>query len=149
MEALFSLPFQVFICPNLKLRKPSWLKTPSPMFVFALILVSYFLVTGGVIYDVIVEPPSIGSTTDANGKSKPVAFMAYRINGQYIMEGLASSFMFLLGGCGFIILDQTNKPSLPKLNRIILLAIGLLAILVGFFVSRVFIKFKLPSYLGN
>lgn len=26
----------------------------------------------GVIYDVIVEPPSVGSTTDAMGRSKPV-----------------------------------------------------------------------------
>jgi hypothetical protein len=26
----------------------------------------------GIIYDVIVEPPSIGSTTDENGNSKPV-----------------------------------------------------------------------------
>ena len=69
---------------------------PSAMFVFALILFSYFLVTGGkaiifysmmfverysiidylpnegIIYDVIVEPPSIGSTTDERGNSRPV-----------------------------------------------------------------------------
>ena len=28
----------------------------------------------GIIYDVIVEPPSIGSTTDEHGNSKPVGF---------------------------------------------------------------------------
>lgn len=27
----------------------------------------------GVIYDVIVEPPSVGSTTDENGHQKPVS----------------------------------------------------------------------------
>lgn len=27
----------------------------------------------GIIYDVIVEPPSVGSTTDENGHSKPVS----------------------------------------------------------------------------
>jgi len=27
----------------------------------------------GIIYDVIVEPPSIGSTTDERGNSKPVS----------------------------------------------------------------------------
>ena len=47
-----------------------------------MVLLSYFLVTGGIIYDVIVEPPSIGSTTDERGHSRPVAFMQYRINGQ-------------------------------------------------------------------
>ena len=34
--------------------------------------------------------------------------MPYRVNGQYIMEGLASSFMFTLGGLGFIVLDQVT-----------------------------------------
>ena len=47
-----------------------------------MVLLSYFLVTGGIIYDVIVEPPSMGSTTDERGHSRPVAFMQYRINGQ-------------------------------------------------------------------
>merc|ERR1711976_783582 len=79
METFYSLPFAVLECPNLKLKKPTWIKAPSAMFVFAAILASYFLVTGGIIYDTIVEPPSIGSTTDERGNSKPVAFMPYRV----------------------------------------------------------------------
>lgn len=31
---------------------------------------NYFL---GIIYDVIIEPPSVGSTTDEKGHSKPVS----------------------------------------------------------------------------
>lgn len=31
-----------------------------------------FSVTLGIIYDVIIEPPSVGSTTDEKGHSKPV-----------------------------------------------------------------------------
>ncbi|ESO98938.1 hypothetical protein LOTGIDRAFT_213741 [Lottia gigantea] len=147
MEALYSIPFTVLECPNLKLRKPSWLRQPSAMFMFTLVLLSYFLVTGGIIYDVIVEPPSIGSTTDERGNSKPVAFMPYRVNGQYIMEGLASSFLFTLGGLGFVILDMTNKPLMPRLNRILLLSIGFIAVLISFFMCRVFMRIKLPGYL--
>ncbi|XP_060066081.1 oligosaccharyltransferase complex subunit ostc-B-like [Ylistrum balloti] len=147
MEALYALPYNVLVCPNLKLKKPTWLKQPSAMFMFSAILLSYFLVTGGIIYDVIVEPPSIGSTTDERGNSKPVAFMPYRVNGQYIMEGLASSFLFTLGGLGFVILDQTNKPTTPKLNRILLLAVGFVCILLSFFTCRVFMRMKLPGYL--
>ena len=45
------------------------------MVMFGIVLLSYFLVTGGLIYDVIVEPPSVGSTTDEYGNSKPEAFM--------------------------------------------------------------------------
>jgi hypothetical protein len=47
MEALVGLPFNVLEVPNLKLKKPPWVKPPSAMVVFALVLLSYFLVTGG------------------------------------------------------------------------------------------------------
>lgn len=33
---------------------------PSPMQVFAFVMVTYFFVTGGVIYDIINEPPGVG-----------------------------------------------------------------------------------------
>merc|ERR1711994_278051 len=145
MEALYSIPFAVLEVPNLKIKKPTWLKQPSAMFMFAAVLVSYFLVTGGIIYDVIVEPPSIGSTTDERGNTKPVAFMPYRVNGQYIMEGLASSFLFTLGGAGMIILDQTHNPTTPKLNRMMLQFVGFAAMVISFGCCWVFMRMKLPG----
>lgn len=36
---------------------------PSPMQVLAFVMVTYFMVTGGVIYDVINEPPSVGQNS--------------------------------------------------------------------------------------
>merc|ERR1711977_248156 len=128
MDLVFTYPFSVLECPNLKLKKPTWLQQPSAMVVFAAVLLSYFLVTGGIIYDVIVEPPSIGSTTDEQGNSRPVAFMPYRVNGQYIMEGLAASFLFTVGGLGYVIIDKANGPGLPKLNRFLLLFLGFLCV---------------------
>ena len=38
----------------------------------------FYLIPLGIIYDVIVEPPSIGSTTDERGNSKPVSII-YRL----------------------------------------------------------------------
>jgi hypothetical protein len=81
-----------------------------------------------------------GSTTDEYGHHKPVAFMAWRINGQYIMEGLAASFMFTLGGLGFILLDQTNKPNMPRLNRIVMILCSVIFILVAYFATKIFIR---------
>ena len=66
--------------------------------------------------------------TDEHGHQRPVAFLAYRVNGQYIMEGLASSFLFTMGGLGFIILDRSNAPNIPKLNRFLLLFIGFVCV---------------------
>uniref|UniRef100_A0AAZ3PA62 Oligosaccharyltransferase complex subunit n=1 Tax=Oncorhynchus tshawytscha TaxID=74940 RepID=A0AAZ3PA62_ONCTS len=162
METLYGIPFAVLECPNIKLKKPSWLHMPSAMTVYAIVIVSYFLITGGnewrteeplkeevtgIIYDVIVEPPSVGSMTDEHGHQRPVAFLAYRVNGQYIMEGLASSFLFTMGGLGFIILDRSNAPNIPKLNRFLLLFIGFVSVLLSFFMARVFMRMKLPGYL--
>jgi len=94
MEALLKPVFSVLSVPDVKIRRPGWFKMPTSNQTLFFILVSYFLVTGGVIYDVIVEPPSMGSTTDEHGHSRPVAFMQYRINGQYIVEGLSSRFHY-------------------------------------------------------
>lgn len=47
MEALYGLYFHVLELPHIRIRKPSWVKPPSAMVVFSLVLLSYFLVTGG------------------------------------------------------------------------------------------------------
>ena len=60
------------------------------------------------------------------------------------MEGLASSFLFTLGGIGFIILDRTNVSMMPKLNRVIMIVIGCLSVLISFFTLRVFMRIKMP-----
>jgi hypothetical protein len=82
----------------------------------------------------------MGSTTDEHGHSRPVAFMQYRINGQYIMEGLASSFMFTLGGLGFIVLDQTHASGMPKFNRMMLQIIGFGCLIISFSCCWIFMK---------
>lgn len=127
LEIFYNIPFLFLEPPNLKLKRIS-IPTPSAKTIFFFVITSYFLICAGIIYDIIVEPPSIGSKliklslssnfiekiylkemrwklikkfflgTIENGHSKPVAFLPYRVNGQYIMEGLASSFLFTIGG---------------------------------------------------
>lgn len=116
MDAL-SAPFVVFRPPNLKLKIPK-IEQPSAMTVFAVLLASYFLVISGIIYDVIVEPPSIGSVQDERtGSVKPVVFLQWRVNGQYIIEGLSAgtSSIFLnerisfLCWCNWIYCSRQSK----------------------------------------
>ncbi|XP_054281862.1 oligosaccharyltransferase complex subunit ostc-A isoform X2 [Macrosteles quadrilineatus] len=125
------------------------IRRPSNYVMYGVVLTYNFALTAGIIYDVIIEPPSVGSTTDEHGHSRPVAFLPYRVNGQYIMEGLASSFLFTLGGLGFVVLDHTHNPSTPKLNRILLIAVGFLCIIISFFTCWVFMRMKLPGYLRS
>ncbi len=77
MDALL-VPFQLIRVPNIRLKLPK-IKQPPAMAVFGVLFFSYFLVLSGIIYDVIVEPPSIGQVQDEKtGAMKPVAFLAYR-----------------------------------------------------------------------
>ena len=39
---------------------------------YTLVVVSYLLITGGMLYDVAVEPPSVGSVTDDHRHQRPV-----------------------------------------------------------------------------
>lgn len=78
MESVYHGLYQIFEAPRLRLQKPSWLQQPSSNTFFMFLMGTYFLVTAGTIYDIIVEPPSVGQTTDAMGRSKPVSNI-YRI----------------------------------------------------------------------
>jgi hypothetical protein len=65
------------------------------------------------------------------------------------MEGLVAAFMFVLGGSGFIVLDQTHAANMPKLNRMMLQFIGFGSIILSFSCCWIFMKIKLPGYMQS
>ncbi|KJE97865.1 hypothetical protein CAOG_07944 [Capsaspora owczarzaki ATCC 30864] len=148
LEALYSAPFSVLRAPNVKVRLPS-VERPGAMTVFAVIFLSYWLVTAGIIYDIITETPSFGQTLDERGNVRPQPFLPYRINGQFIIEGITAAFMFALGAIGFIMFDRVNNKPMQKLERSIFLGVGSLCVFLSFVLCRVFIRMKLPGYLSD
>ena len=46
MDVILKPIFSILTVPDLKIKKPSWITTPSPWTIFTFILLSYFLVTG-------------------------------------------------------------------------------------------------------
>eukprot|EP00276_Gloeochaete_wittrockiana_P023636 CAMPEP_0184365344 /NCGR_PEP_ID=MMETSP1089-20130417/148237_1 /TAXON_ID=38269 ORGANISM="Gloeochaete wittrockiana, Strain SAG46.84" /NCGR_SAMPLE_ID=MMETSP1089 /ASSEMBLY_ACC=CAM_ASM_000445 /LENGTH=119 /DNA_ID=CAMNT_0026706515 /DNA_START=144 /DNA_END=503 /DNA_ORIENTATION=+ len=118
------------------------------MTVFALVFLSYYLVSAGIIYDIITETPSMGSVQDPVTKAvKPVAIMAGRLNSQYIIEGLTASFLFCLGGGGLILLDYSHTfDSQSKLKSIFTTA-GVIMATAAYFLCVSFIRLKVPNYL--
>jgi len=146
---VLELPFHYVRIPNLKLRIPKF-ERPSAMVVFAVLFASYFLVMSGIIYDVIVEPPSIGSSQDPETKSvKPVAILQYRVNGQYIIEGLAAGLLFSIGGVGVILLDRAASKFTADRNRFLLFLSAVLSIVVTYNVALVFLRIKVPGYMRS
>uniref|UniRef100_A0A0Q3RI70 Oligosaccharyltransferase complex subunit n=1 Tax=Setaria italica TaxID=4555 RepID=A0A0Q3RI70_SETIT len=142
------LPFSFLRPPRTRLRLPSNLALPSPMTVFSLILLTYFAVVSGLVYDVIVEPPGIGSAQDpATGAVRPVVFLPGRVNGQYIIEGLSSGFMFLLGGIGIILLDLAADRTRPRSLRVSFGGSGAVAVVIAYAMAMLFLRIKIPGYL--
>eukprot|EP00771_Trimastix_marina_P000597 gnl/Trimastix_PCT/1614.p2 GENE.gnl/Trimastix_PCT/1614~~gnl/Trimastix_PCT/1614.p2 ORF type:complete len:140 (+),score=19.02 gnl/Trimastix_PCT/1614:37-456(+) len=134
-------PFRtVFRAPNLRLKASSLYK-PDIRFIFVAAIISVYMVLAGIVYDVIVEPPSIGSYQDPVTKSQaPVVIMKGRINGQYIIEGLSAGFFYVIGGFGFIMLEKGVRSSLWMLA-------GIVSLLFAYGFSNVFIRLKIPGYM--
>ncbi|OAY46663.1 hypothetical protein MANES_06G017400v8 [Manihot esculenta] len=126
------IPFSVLRPPRLRLKLPT-LTLPSPMTVFALVLLTYFMVVSGIVYDVIVEPPGIGSTQDpATGSIRPVVFLPGRVNGQYIIEGLSSGFMFVLGGIGIVLMDLALDKNRAKSVKVSYATAGISSLIIAY-----------------
>ncbi|OIT29136.1 PREDICTED: putative oligosaccharyltransferase complex subunit CG9662 [Nicotiana attenuata] len=141
------LPFSFLRPPKLRLKIPT-VTLPSAMTVYSLILLTYFMVVSGIVYDVIVEPPGIGSTQDRfTGAVKPVVFLPGRVNGQYIIEGLSSGFMFVLGGVGIVMLDLATDKNRDKSVKVSFASAGVVFVVMAYVMSMLFIRIKIPAYL--
>ncbi|KAK7281196.1 hypothetical protein RIF29_08962 [Crotalaria pallida] len=141
------IPFTFLRPPRLRLKLPSF-TLPSPNAVFALVLLTYFMVVSGIVYDVIVEPPGIGSTQDPyTGAVRPVVFMSGRVNGQYIIEGLSSGFMFVLGGIGIVLLDLALDRNRAKSVKVSYASAGVSSVVLAYIMTMLFIRIKIPGYL--
>ncbi|KAK1391678.1 Oligosaccharyltransferase complex subunit ostc [Heracleum sosnowskyi] len=146
-RVLETVPYSILRPPRLRLKLPSF-SLPSAMTVYSLILLTYFMVVSGIVYDVIVEPPGIGSTQDrATGAVKPVVFMSGRVNGQYIIEGLSSGFMFVLGGIGIVLMDLALDKNRAKSVKVSFASAGICFVVIGYAMSMLFIRIKIPGYL--
>ena len=128
--------------------KLSAMELPSAMTVFVFVLLAYFLVISGFMYDVIVAPPGIGSSQDpVTGAVRPVVFLSGRVNGQYIIEGLSSGFMFVLGGVGLIMMDIASEKARARNVRLSFMGAGVTCVFIAYVMSMLFLRIKIPSYL--
>mmetsp|Transcript_31346 Transcript_31346/g.43485 ORF Transcript_31346/g.43485 Transcript_31346/m.43485 type:complete len:154 (+) Transcript_31346:110-571(+) len=145
----FNMPiatvYSVLRVPAIKLKVPRF-SEPHPMLVCGLVIFTYFLVTSGIVYDVLLEPPGMGQTQDpVTGSIRPVAFMPGRVNVQYIIEGLSAGFLFTVGGFGIIMLDWSNDKTVSSRNRYLLVLSSVICILVSYNMCVLFLKIKVTG----
>lgn len=140
-------PFAVLECPRLRLRMPQ-ISLPGAMTCFMLVFGTYFMVTSGVVYDMINMPPSVGVEYDpATGAQRPAAILKNRINGQYIIEGFSGGFLYCMGGLAFILLDIASQGSKSASTRLWISGAAGALLIIAFNVCLVFFRMKLPGYL--
>merc|ERR1711934_403969 len=149
LDAFLELPFSIGVLrpPKTKFRWPR-IYSPGPMAIFGCVFFGYFLMVSGIMYDVIIEPPSIGYAQDPTTKQvRPVAFLEGRINGQYIIEGLSAGFLYCLGGFGLILVDLSQDKNMPQLHRYLLVLGGMAFAVIAYNLILLFLRIKVPNYL--
>ncbi|QCE13495.1 hypothetical protein DEO72_LG11g488 [Vigna unguiculata] len=65
----------------------------------------------------------------------------------YIIEGLSSGFMFVLGGIGIILLDLALDRNRAKSVKVSYASAGVSSVVLAYVMSMLFIRIKIPAYL--
>eukprot|EP01080_Neovahlkampfia_damariscottae_P000526 gene526-8038_t len=149
-QPLFRAVFSVLQVPRINLPVIIPSTSISKWSVFIIVMVSYFFFMSGIVYDMINEPPAIGSVMDqATGKQKPQAIMEYRLNGQYMIEGFTAGFLFVAGATGFILLNLITEKNFELWQRRVLMGVGIGCVVLSYNVLIMFLKMKVPGYLNR
>merc|ERR1719244_1786151 len=132
--------------PQLDITWPSWLGIPSSNTMFFFSLIIYYMSVSGITYDIINSPPAFGVESDEFGNTRPVAFLKWQLNQQYIVEGFTAGFMMVLTSSGLIILDQTHSGTSTKMGHLLLTGLGFAFTLLGSCACYTFFRIKWPVY---
>ena len=106
--------------------------------ILLLLLGSYFIITAGIFYDIVIEPPEIGQRINEQGYIEMETILKGRHNSQYVIEGICAAGFFLMIGGGMILIDKSF--SLPSHNDIkkLLFYGGCLSSVLGLFFIMIF-----------
>ena len=114
---------------------------PLTMMVCVLVMVSHFLTSREAVYDVTVKVQVLALWLMSMG-SRPTAFLAYEINGQYIGRTHVQLPVYS-GRLGFHNLRLIQGTKHSKLNWLFLVFTGFVCVLWSVFMARVFMRIKL------
>jgi len=150
MELLNDLCFLLLPRPANHLPGPlsKWLPSPSKGTISVCLYTLYFLLIGGVVYDIQYQPQGMGQYVDkTTGQMRPMTFVQGRINAQFLIEGFVASIMTAIGAFGWITVNYANQDGLQRRSRMFLMSTGLLSIISSLIALHVFLSMKLPNYI--
>ncbi|KAA8496726.1 Oligosaccharyltransferase complex subunit ostc [Porphyridium purpureum] len=156
LEGLLLAFRHVLRAPKIRLRGPSseegtaWWR-PSSLTVLLLLLLSFYIVQSGTIYNILEKPPSVTMEMDpATGLQRPQAVMK-RYGAQTITEGMTGGLFYMLGTLGVILIDQApslgSKMGFSRNMQLVAIGTGAVLFLGCYKMINVFVSIKLPNYL--
>ncbi|KAK8937840.1 hypothetical protein KSP40_PGU021862 [Platanthera guangdongensis] len=124
-------------------RPPPLIAPPTPLFATVATISRKKSVEG-----IVCRSLELKSTASYSPEIISPASSGGRVNGQYIIEGLSSGFMFVLGGLGIIFLDLAVDRHRARSIRISFALFGISAVVIAYLMCTLFIRIKIPGYLG-
>ncbi|ELP86122.1 hypothetical protein EIN_327790 [Entamoeba invadens IP1] len=110
--------------------------------VFVFIILSYFLIMAGVVYDMINEPPGMGQSQDEYGHIRPETIMKGSGNGQYVVEGICASFFFIMVSSGFVMVHKATEMTEADRAKPAFAVIGVVISTIGLALIYLFAQVK-------
>ena len=126
--------------PKFKFRR---LSLPMPFRSLSLIAIYIilFILQTGIVYLIIRKPPAIGG----DSRGDPEFVIPENIHDAYIIESIVASILLLFSSFGFIILYYASKYVYNKKFADWILIIGVIMILITFFLLQFILKIKTPK----
>lgn len=126
--------------PKFKFRR---LSLPMPFRSLSLIAIYIilFILQTGIVYLIIRKPPAIG----VDSRGDPVFVIPENMHDAYIIESIVASILLLFSSFGFIILYYASKYVYNKKFADWILIIGVIMILITFFLLQFILKIKTPK----
>eukprot|EP01059_Diplonema_ambulator_P023674 TRINITY_DN39215_c0_g1_i1.p1 TRINITY_DN39215_c0_g1~~TRINITY_DN39215_c0_g1_i1.p1 ORF type:complete len:162 (+),score=19.84 TRINITY_DN39215_c0_g1_i1:52-486(+) len=134
-----------FRVPVIKLKQPDLTWRPEMWIVQAGLLFAFWLITSGIVYDMINEPPAVGATDGPGGRKVPQGVMD-RMNGQYFIEGLTGGFYYTMGATGTVLGHHSLNAPWTLKKRCLALGVGLALIVLAKVGTSMFWSIKMPGY---
>eukprot|EP01064_Diplonema_japonicum_P032638 TRINITY_DN6185_c0_g1_i1.p1 TRINITY_DN6185_c0_g1~~TRINITY_DN6185_c0_g1_i1.p1 ORF type:complete len:161 (+),score=26.03 TRINITY_DN6185_c0_g1_i1:51-485(+) len=134
-----------FRVPPIKLKQPDLSWRPEMWLVQAGLLFAFWLITSGIVYDMINEPPAVGTTDGPGGRKVPQGVMD-RMQGQYFIEGLTGGFYYTMGGSGCILAHYSLTAPWALKKRSIALGTAFALVILAKFGTNMFWSIKMPGY---
>ncbi len=110
---------------------------PSKWIFFASVLIVYYFIVSGSIFNLSYQPPIFGGTEEG------LRILWQGLSRQFLLEGIVGGIMYLVGFIGFYFMyNSTRHIYRPRYSQM-LLAIGIVLILVSFITCQFMVNYKI------